>query len=579
MRHFFHALICTALLFSNRISMSQIPITERYKYNQTPTYAEVIDFFRQADSASPFMQIQQGGITDAGIPLHVLVIDADAEFDAAKARSRGKNILFINNGIHPGEPDGIDACIQWIQELSRSADLRTLLGNMVVCIIPVYNIDGALNRNSTSRVNQDGPESFGFRGNARNYDLNRDFMKADSRNAIAFTRLFRKWDPDVFIDTHVSNGADYPYVMTLIPTQHNKLTPPLGSYLKDTMLPALYFGMDQSGFPMCPYVNEINRIPDNGIMGFLDRPRYSTGYTALYNTIGFMPETHMLKPYPRRVESTLAFIKVVHAYVQKNGTAIFTERSKAKNATRELKSLVLDWELDTMRTEHFLFNGYAAKYKISAVSGLERLYYDRNEPFSKEIIFMDQFTPSLTIDAPAAYAVPQAWDKVIENLEANGVQMETLQEDTTMQVQAYYITGMQTTLQPYEGHYYHSEVSVRSEPQSITLFKGDRIIYLNQDANQYLMYALEPQSPDGFFAWGLFDAILMQKEWFSDYVFEDLAAEILIEDPALRAQLEAKKSADTEFAADASAQLQFVYEHSPYKERSHMRYPIYRIER
>ncbi len=579
MRIAVYTFLLAIFTITNRPSMSQTPITERYRHNQTPTYAEVIACFREADSLSEYMQLQEEGLTDVGIPLHVLVIDADRDFDPVKARARGKNILFINNGIHPGEPDGIDACIRWISELLGTTDMQEALGNTVICMIPVYNIDGALNRNSTSRVNQDGPESFGFRGNAQNYDLNRDFIKADSRNALSFARAFRKWDPDVFIDTHVSNGADYQYVMTLIPTQHNKLTAPLGNYLKETMLPALFDRMETAGFPMCPYVNEIDRIPDNGIQGFLDRPRYSTGFTALYNTIGFMPETHMLKPYAQRVESTLAFLKVVHTYVREHGNHITTERTKAQTATRELRSLALDWELDTTRKESFLFRGYAAKYKTSEVSGLERLYYDRNEPFTKPIPFLDHYTPALTLDAPAAYIVPQAWRRVIENLEANGVIMETVQADTMMQVNAYYITGMQTALQPYEGHYYHSEVTVRTEQQQILVLKGDRIIQMNQAANQYLMYALEPQSPDGFYAWGLFDAILMQKEWFSDYVFEDLAAEILQNNPALRAQLEAKKAADTEFAADAWSQLHFVYEHSGYKERSHMRYPVYRIER
>ena len=71
----------------------------------------------------------------------------------------------------------------------------------------------ALNRNSTTRTNQNGPESYGFRGNARNYDLNRDFIKSDTKNAKTFAQIFHLVQPDVFIDNHVSNGADYQYIL------------------------------------------------------------------------------------------------------------------------------------------------------------------------------------------------------------------------------------------------------------------------------------------------------------------------------------------------------------------------------
>ena len=227
------------------------------------------------------MQLLEYGPTDSGEPLHLIVVDIDKDFNPVSIRAKGKSILFINNGIHPGEPDGIDACLKLLNELSVAKDLNEQLKNVVLCIIPVYNIDGALNRNSTSRVNQDGPEEFGFRGNAQNYDLNRDFIKCESLNAQSFTEIFRTWDPDIFVDTHVSNGADYQYVMTLIATQHSKLQEPLGTYLKQNMLPELYSGIAETGYPMCPYINEIKRTPDEGISGFLDLGRYSTGYLSL----------------------------------------------------------------------------------------------------------------------------------------------------------------------------------------------------------------------------------------------------------------------------------------------------------
>ncbi len=549
-----------------------------YKENKTPTYEEVLDFYKYADSISPYMQLQTGELTDAGLPLQVLVIDGDQEFTAEAARSRKKMILLINNGIHPGEPDGVDACLQLIHRLLQSQQIQLELADMMICIIPMYNIDGSLNRNSTTRVNQNGPEAYGFRGNARNYDLNRDFIKADSRNATAFANMYTRFYPDVFIDTHVSNGADYQHVMTIIPTLSEKLAPQQQQYIDSYLMPELFKLMQKKGFPMCPYVNTVKETPDDGIIAFHDRPRYSTGYAALYNAIGFMPETHMLKPYPQRVEATLAFIESVMQTMVKHKYYISTTREIADKYQLEKRDMYLDYFPDTTQHSTFEFMGYTAAYKPSEVSGLPRLYYDRTKPYIKSIPFYTKYQPGLPVRIPEAYIIPQAWVEIIEKLKANRVQMEQLTADTTLKATTYYITSMETGDYPYEGHYYHKNIQVKFEHQEVVCRKGDYLIKTHQAARQYLTTALEPQSPDGFFAWGFFDAILMQKEWFSEYVFEDLAAEILKNNPSLREQLEQAKSNDPELANSAYLQLQFVYEHSIYKEPTYKRYPVLRIE-
>ncbi len=558
-------------------NMANGQINTLYKENKTPTYKEVIQFYTDLDKQWGDAQLITYGLTDSGEPLHLFVIDPDHDFNPDSARIKGKSILLINNGIHPGEPDGIDACISWCLELSKVINLKQQLEHVVLCIIPVYNIDGSLNRNSTSRVNQDGPESYGFRGNAQNYDLNRDFIKCDALNAQSFTKIYRLWDPDVFVDTHVSNGADYQYVMTLIATQHSKLTPPLGAYLKNTMIPELYAQMEKAQFPMCPYVNEMDRIPDNGISGFLDLARYSTGYTALFNTLGFMPETHMLKSYAQRVDATYALLKIYLEYTNNHFEEIIKVRSEAKKQTQEATLFTLNWNLDEQNKEQFLFKGYAAKYKPSEVSGLERLYYDRAEPFEKNIDYYDNYTSAIQITSPVAYVVPKAWRNIVERLQWNNVILSPLTKDTVMEVEMYYINGFKSTSNPFEGHYLHYDTEVRKEIQKIQFYKGDYLVYVNQESNNYIVQTLEPQAPDSFFSWGFFDAILMQKEYFSDYVFEDLAAGILKNDPALKSQLEEKRKADAEFAADADAQLQFVYDNSEYHEKSVKRYPVARL--
>lgn len=545
--------------------------------NQTLTYAEAIACYEKMAAAHPkIFQLNAVGSTDSGYPLHVAVLSKDGVFDPEKIRQSGRRIVLINNGIHPGEPEGIDATILLLRDLLNKPERQAILEHLVLVVIPVYNIDGCLNRNSFSRANQDGPESYGFRGNARNYDLNRDFVKCDTRNALTFNQIFRNWMPDVFVDNHCSNGADYQYTMTLIATQHNKLEAPLGDFLQKTMLPYLYDNMKKKNWEMTPYVDGPGETPDAGIAGFCDYGRFSTGYAAMWNTIGFMPETHMLKPFKDRVWSTYAFMEVVLDFVHENREALGKARAASFERTRTKAEFTLDWKMDRHTRDSLTFKGYTAKYKPSEVSGLPRLWYDRSEPYEKTIPYYNTFVPALTVSKPVAYLIPQSWETVLFRLQNNGIAMQRLTEDVSLEVETYTI-GTFKNRDAWEGHYYHSNVKVETKTSTQTFHKGDYVIYTDQDANRYLVETLEPQAPDSWFAWNFFDPILMQKEYFSAYVFEDLAAGFLKENPAVQEQLEEKKKADPEFAASASAQLDWVYRKSPWYEPSHRVYPVARL--
>ena len=200
---------------------------------QTPTYPEVIDYYKELDDAFGSIELQEFGTTDSGEPLHLAIFSPSENFNLDDIREN-YTIILINNGIHPGESDGIDATMMLFRDLAQ--DSITVPKNTIIATIPVYNIGGALNRNSATRTNQNGPEEYGFRGNARNYDLNRDFIKADTKNTRAFYEIFQTVKPDIFVDTHVSNGADYQYTLTHLFTQHDKLGGELGDYIQEKMI-------------------------------------------------------------------------------------------------------------------------------------------------------------------------------------------------------------------------------------------------------------------------------------------------------------------------------------------------------
>ena len=246
---------------------------------ETGTYEEVIDFYTQLAESSGKVSLEEFGKTDSGKPLHLVIYSPSEEFDFEDLRKKN-SIILINNGIHPGESDGIDATMMLFRDLA--GDSIAAPKNTVLATIPIYNVGGALNRNSTSRTNQNGPAEYGFRGNARNYDLNRDFIKADTRNTRSFYEIFHHVKPDIFIDNHVSNGADYQYTLTHLFTQHNKLGGELGNYLDEQIMPALEDSLAKKDWDITPYVNVFNEVPEEGFSQFNDLPRYSTGYTTLW---------------------------------------------------------------------------------------------------------------------------------------------------------------------------------------------------------------------------------------------------------------------------------------------------------
>lgn len=550
---------------------------ERSKGLETETYDSGIAYLEKLAQAYPQLTLRTYGTTDAGLPLHLAILSPSKQFDALALRQQGKAIMLINNAIHPGEPDGVDASLRLLRNLLQDGKLEERMGNTVLAVIPFYNIGGVLNRNTDSRANQEGPESYGFRGNSQYLDLNRDFIKADSRNAFAFAEIFQEWQPDVFIDTHVSNGADYQYTLTCLVTQEQKLGGKLGEYLRGNMLPSLYKSMEARKEGMIPYVNVWGTVPDSGYAQFHDSPRYSTGYAALFNTIGFMTETHMLKPFKQRVEATQSFLEEALAYLNANAKEIRQLRQDAIKADQAKQRFPIRWKLNREIAIDMPFKGYEASYIPSEVTTGQRLFYDRAKPFEKNIKYFNHYEESEWAEKPQAYIIPQGWHRVIERLKANGIAMEALAADTALDVAVYKILSCEATKQPYEGHFPQNKIVAAEEKQRISFRKGDWLIRTGQVRDRFLMETLTPNAPDSYFVWNFFDAILQAKEGYSDYVFEDKAKAFLAADTALRSAFEAEKANNTEFANDPNAQLDFIYRRTKHAEPGYRRYPVYRV--
>src|ERR1700761_6927207 len=361
------------------------PFEQSTDKNYTATYAQVIAYYQQLSKQYTQMKMISYGTTDVGKPLSLIVLSRDRVFDPALIKKQNKRILLINNGIHPGEPEGIDASMMLVRDLLKNNKLPK---DVELCFIAVYNIDGCLNR-GISRINQNGPRAYGFRGNYKNLDLNRDFIKADSKNAWAFEQILNTWQPEVFLDNHTSDGADYQYVMTLIETQKDKQNPILAEYTSKTLSPELYRRMAKSGYEMTSYVEELRSSPDSGIVSFLETPRFATGYTAQHNIISYITETHMLKAFDKRVWATYYFMQHLFDICERDNKLIGEIKFAADEQVKQQTKFALNWELDEQKYDTLTFKGYTAGYKTSDVSGLPRLFYDETKPYTKPIKYYD----------------------------------------------------------------------------------------------------------------------------------------------------------------------------------------------
>jgi hypothetical protein len=321
-----------------------------------------------------------------------------------------------------------------------------------------------------------------------------------------------------------------------------------------------------------------NDTPDSGIYAFIESPRFLGGYQSLYDCFTFTVETHMLKPFPQRVQSTIRLLTAFIEISNDKSKQILECRKQALaakptfDATHGFKFYYYNWKPDTTKFDKIMFKGYTAEYKDSKVTNGKRLFYNHDKPYKKELRNYKYAVPSDSMRIPNYFVIPQAWSEIVTKLELNGVRCMQSTEDSSATATSLVIDNYETMNHAYEGHYLHHEVTCKSEIQKINIHKGDYLISTSQINYRYCLEVLLPDAVDSYFCWGFFDSILMQKEGFSDYVFEDVADSILTNDPKLKAEFSKWQSENPK--ADETEQLDYIYKRSNYFEKNYKRYPI-----
>ncbi len=566
-------------------------------YRTTPDYAETMAYLDRvvAESAGQ-VKVEEFGRTGEGRPLRVVIASKDGVFDPAKIHASGRVILLVQNSIHAGEMDGKDACLALLRDIVITKSRAALLDHAVLVFIPVYNIDGHERRSPYNRINQNGPEVIGWRGNGTNLNLNRDYMKADAPEARALLKLLHRWMPDFFVDDHVTDGADYQYDVTFAIDAGPDVAPGTAQWIRESVTPELERQVDAAGHVASPSTINLrdDTDPAQGLAFSDNPPRFSTGQMILENRPGMLVELHMLKEYKSRVTGNYELLRALLEVMNRDAAKLIALNARADAEAAQLGAhplgngkfpLRLEWNGETTP---FLFRGYKYTRELSAVSGSMWVKYS-HEPWNRTLPMATGVKVALSTTPPAGYVIPQAWTRVIDVLAAHDVRMERLTGDWTRTVERYRCSGMEWQGPPFEGrHPMFAGEGAGAEPgkfgqcslttEQVTYLAGSVVVALNQRLSKVAIHWLEPEAPDSAMRWGFFDSIFEQKEYGEGYVMERVAREMMEKDPALKAEFERRVMSDARFAASPEARLAFFYERSPYFQENRVGvYPVGRL--
>ncbi|MDI6779138.1 MAG: M14 family metallopeptidase [Bacteroidota bacterium] len=563
--------------FAQDISVQWLTKAERTNYQETSRYEETLGFCKQLEKASHWVKLTSIGKSGEGRDIPLMIVSKDKIFNPAKAYRSSKTVILIQNGIHSGEIDGKDACLMLVRDLVILKKSQHLLDNTILLILPIYNVDGHERFGPYNRINQNGPKEMGWRTNATNLNLNRDYMKADAPETRAFLKMFTTWLPDFFIDTHITNGADYQYSITYSIDHYDNVSPSVRTWIEEKFLKSILPKMEEKGYPLVPYVwLHDNKDLSKGMSGGVAPPRLSNAYTPLQNRPGLLVEMHMLKDYRTRVTALYQFLFAILEFFETDATSL----KRAVRIADEKTINVLENPFpirfeNTQKTDTILFLGYKAVIESSEVSGSDWIRWT-DEPNNVKMPFFNDVKVKQSIDVPYAYLIPPQWKNVIEVLQMHGIGIEKLKQPVEVDVELYRFKDAKWQEKPYEGRHpvtYKAEKFSEKKKYSA----GTVLVRLNQRTAKVAIHLLEPEASDALAAWGFFDAVFEQKEYVEAYVAEKLSREMMAKDPNLKKEFEERIKTDSTFAKSPNARLNFFYQRSPYWDNQLNLYPVARV--
>ena len=533
-------------------------------FDTTPSYSETRAFIDRLAAASPLLRVEPFGRSSEGRELYAVI--------ASRNDGRTRPRVLIQAGIHAGEIDGKDAGLMLLRDITQRGR-SSLIDSVDLVFVPIFNVDGHERSSPFNRPNQRGPRSQGWRTTARNINLNRDYLKADSPEMQAMIGLIRRVDPVLYFDIHVTDGIDYQYDITYGfqgRSGRYAQSPAIGRWLDSVLRPGMDGALTRAGHIPGPLIFAIDdRNPSAGIADFAAQPRLSHAYGDFARVPTVLVENHSLKPYRQRVLGTYVLIEEALRLAAAEGASL-RQAIVADRASRP-SEVVLGWRPSEQPGPTIPWRGIAYETYQSAISGRQEVRWLGRPRNSTMRVLVQE--PSLTVALPRAWWVPASRPEVIERLRLHGVQFETLTAPRTVTLEMARLVNPQLQAAN-EGHVPMRVESTRREQRSETFPAGSVRVPADQPLALVAAALLEPESPESLLAWGFFPDLLQRTEYIEGYAVEPLARRMIEEDPELGHAFDAAVAADPELARDADRRLQWFYERSAYYDDRYLLYPI-----
>lgn len=554
---------------------------EKSGFIETPRYAETMAYCDRLAAASDWVTVKYFGKSAQGRSLPLVIIDKQGFSAPEQIRSSGKIILLIQACIHPGECEGKDAMLMLIRDMVINKKFPGLLDHGSIIFIPVFNVDGHERFGPFNRINQNGPKEMGWRSNANNLNLNRDYLKADTPEMQAWLKMFNEWMPDFFIDTHSTDGADYQYVLTYLIEIYGNMDQKLTNWSKELFIPRMEKDMSGKNLLICPYVTFRNWTEiQSGLIIRPGPPMLSQAYTAFRNRPGLLIETHMLKPYKQRVNATYECIVSSLAILSSESENLKKIISDADqfSSSSSFRSMDFPVQFRTLENDSTMIPFLGMEYETvkSEVTGDSYNKY-LQKPVTINLPCFANSQPSITVKLPEAYIIPAEWESVIQRLSLQGIRMIKLPAEIRLSVQTYLFINPKWQVNPYEGRHPMSNIEYQEITDERTFPAGSVIIPMDQASSRIIAHILEPKGLGSYLYWGFFDAIFEQKEYAEEYVIEPMIKNMLAGNPELKKEFEDKKTRDTIFARNPALITNWFFMKTPYYDKRKNIYPVGKI--
>lgn len=568
---------------------------EKSDFVTTPTYAETMSWLKKLTDASPLLSMISIGKSPEGRDIFMVIASTEKTVTPAGLQQSGKPLLLVQAGIHSGEIDGKDAGMMLLRDIAFGSK-KSLLDKVNFLFIPILSVDAHERFSAYNRPNQRGPENMGWRTNAQNLNLNRDYAKLDTKEVRAVIKVMNEYDPLLYMDIHVTDGADYQYDITYALYENQGYSKSITNWLTSKFKVNVDRDLSANGHVPGEQLTPVNeRDFSQGNLLTIGEPRFSNAYGDLRHMATVLIETHSLKPYKQRVLGTYVLLESVLKILASDGQ-LLKQNTLSDRAKREPK-VNMRWRVPQMANAMSLdsqFNSVKKNDLAKAPDSLKLLGITSTilkssitnadyvtwtgEPTNMTIANFKGSEPIDFVNRPKGYYVPPTCTEVIERLKLHGIQMQTLKEPKEVTVEMYRIQDAKFQNDggkplPFEGH-----MQVRGTPIPETLKQvfaaGSVYISTDQPLGDLAMLLLEPKSPDSFLSWGFFDQIFQRTEYIEAYVMEPMAKKMLEDSPELQKEFEKKKADDKAFANNQNAILTWFYSKTKYYDERYLLYPV-----